>query len=210
MAQQTVSHFFKYAKSRLGKASMQGVSMYTLVAMALIKDGIQKPEALSDRGFALRFEDRIKTEAAKLNTRPAAAQPYDPRPTYSPRTTEKKRKKRAKLTLKSLVQNSKALNDLVQQRAFAMALKMRKEQIAKKQDRTDFYHSREWRELRYKVFVKYGRQCQCCGTTEGVFHVDHIKPRSLFPELELSIENLQVLCEACNLGKSNRDATDWR
>jgi 5-methylcytosine-specific restriction endonuclease McrA len=28
--------------------------------------------------------------------------------------------------------------------------------------------------------------------------------------LELTLSNLQVLCEDCNLGKSNTDATDWR
>jgi hypothetical protein len=26
----------------------------------------------------------------------------------------------------------------------------------------------------------------------------------------LDINNLQVLCEACNIGKTNRDTTDWR
>jgi 5-methylcytosine-specific restriction endonuclease McrA len=41
-------------------------------------------------------------------------------------------------------------------------------------------------------------------------HVDHILPRSKFPELELDIDNLQVLCEECNLAKSNIDTTDWR
>jgi 5-methylcytosine-specific restriction endonuclease McrA len=41
-------------------------------------------------------------------------------------------------------------------------------------------------------------------------HVDHIKPRSRFPHLELSLDNLQVLCAACNVGKGNRDEIDWR
>ena len=48
-----------------------------------------------------------------------------------------------------------------------------------------------------------------CGSTERI-HVDHIKPRSKYPELELDINNLQVLCEDCNIGKSNIDETDWR
>jgi len=43
-----------------------------------------------------------------------------------------------------------------------------------------------------------------------VIHVDHIKPRSRYPELSLEIENLQVLCEDCNMGKSNVFETDWR
>jgi hypothetical protein len=41
-------------------------------------------------------------------------------------------------------------------------------------------------------------------------HVDHIKPRSKYPDLELSRQNLQVLCEDCNLGKSNKYEDDWR
>jgi len=41
-------------------------------------------------------------------------------------------------------------------------------------------------------------------------HIDHIKPRSKYPELTFVFENLQVLCEDCNVGKSNLDETDWR
>jgi len=43
-----------------------------------------------------------------------------------------------------------------------------------------------------------------------VLHVDHIKPRSKYPELSLTFSNLQILCEDCNFGKSNIDQTDWR
>ena len=75
-----------------------------------------------------------------------------------------------------------------------------------------FYDSKEWRKLRYEVLTTQGRQCQCCGASppKVVLHVDHIKPRSKYPELELDIDNLQILCEACNLGKSNLDDTDFR
>lgn len=41
-------------------------------------------------------------------------------------------------------------------------------------------------------------------------HVDHIKPRSKYPELELEFTNLQILCADCNLGKRNHDSIDWR
>lgn len=73
-----------------------------------------------------------------------------------------------------------------------------------------FHTSRKWQELRYKVFKKYGKICMCCNSSDGRMHVDHIKPRSKYPELALNMSNLQVLCEACNLGKSNKDETDWR
>lgn len=77
----------------------------------------------------------------------------------------------------------------------------------------NFYSSKEWRELRVKALVKYGRKCCLCGrgVEDGIIlHVDHIKPRSKRPDLELDISNLQILCEDCNLGKSNRYSEDWR
>jgi hypothetical protein len=40
--------------------------------------------------------------------------------------------------------------------------------------------------------------------------IDHIKPKSKFPELTFSFHNLQVLCENCNMGKSNLFSDDWR
>lgn len=73
----------------------------------------------------------------------------------------------------------------------------------------EFYLSSAWKTLRYRVFETYGRKCLLCGTDQETLHVDHIKPRSLFPELELDINNLQVLCATCNQGKSNRFTTDW-
>lgn len=81
-------------------------------------------------------------------------------------------------------------------------------------DPKKFYSSDEWRRLRYRVIVKYGSKCHACGRSPKehgvVIHVDHIKPRSKFPQLELCFENLQILCEDCNLGKLNKDQTDWR
>lgn len=73
-----------------------------------------------------------------------------------------------------------------------------------------FYKTQEWKELRFRVLAKYGRLCMCCGTTTGSMHVDHIKPRSRRPDLSLNFNNLQVLCSACNLGKSNLSDEDFR
>lgn len=54
--------------------------------------------------------------------------------------------------------------------------------------------------------------CLACGRKPPtvVLHVDHIKPRSKYPELELEISNLQVLCEDCNLGKLHYFDDDLR
>lgn len=76
-----------------------------------------------------------------------------------------------------------------------------------------FYETDEWKRLRYRVLQHYGARCMCCGATpkDGVkMHVDHIKPKSKYPELALEFSNMQVLCDPCNMGKSNIYDTDWR
>lgn len=78
---------------------------------------------------------------------------------------------------------------------------------------SDFLQSYEWRRVRMEALKKYGRTCQCCGAspaTGAVMNVDHIKPRRIFPQLALDLDNLQVLCHECNHGKGNWDMTDWR
>jgi 5-methylcytosine-specific restriction endonuclease McrA len=77
----------------------------------------------------------------------------------------------------------------------------------------EFLKSYEWRRVRMAVLKRDGAICACCGATraDGVsMHVDHIKPRRIFPALALDANNLQVLCEVCNHGKGNWDMTDWR
>ena len=72
----------------------------------------------------------------------------------------------------------------------------------------DFYQTAEWLKLRYEVLKKY-QKCELCGAKDNL-HVDHVRPRSKYPELELEPENMQILCGSCNLGKSNRDCEDYR
>ena len=89
--------------------------------------------------------------------------------------------------------------------------KLRKKRLKPVTD--SFYKSREWLELRYRALQIYGRKCACCGAIPSngvVLHVDHIKPKSKFPELRLRIDNLQILWSDCNIGKSNKDDTDFR
>ena len=77
-------------------------------------------------------------------------------------------------------------------------------------NKTDFYKSREWQELRWKALKLSNGSCVYCGrsrTAHGVIlHVDHIKPRFKFPHLALELSNLQITCEDCNLGKGIKDA----
>lgn len=77
----------------------------------------------------------------------------------------------------------------------------------------DFYSSKAWKTLRYQALLKHGGTCHCCGAMarDGVqIHVDHILPRSKYPEFELDLNNLQILCGDCNIGKDNIDETNWK
>jgi 5-methylcytosine-specific restriction endonuclease McrA len=75
----------------------------------------------------------------------------------------------------------------------------------------EFYTTRLWRDLRYDVLRENAAKqpdgrphCELCaaGAKAGrPLHVDHIRPRSFFPWLELDKSNLQVLCDDCNIGK---------
>lgn len=59
--------------------------------------------------------------------------------------------------------------------------------------------------VRLEVFERDNYQCQVCGATigDGVkLHIDHIVPVSKGGTDD--IDNLQVLCDKCNLSKSNR------
>ena len=80
--------------------------------------------------------------------------------------------------------------------------------IVKRSTQTNFYRTKAWRELRLSILLASDCSCKICGNTSekgAVLHVDHIKPRSLYPELALDEGNLQVLCEDCNIAKSNND-----
>jgi 5-methylcytosine-specific restriction endonuclease McrA len=76
---------------------------------------------------------------------------------------------------------------------------------------SEFYKTKEWQELRYKVLKESadkngGRaKCELCGRSAPAvaLNVDHKKPRKYFPSLELEKSNLQVLCEDDNQGKGS-------
>lgn len=82
----------------------------------------------------------------------------------------------------------------------------------RKKAKKAFQQSGEWAKVRYKALKRDGGRCLLCGRTakDGVgIHVDHIKPKSKYPELALVLSNLQVLCSECNEGKGASDETDW-
>jgi len=65
--------------------------------------------------------------------------------------------------------------------------------------------------IRWQVFHRDQWRCVSCGRNShngAILHVDHIIPRSRGGTD--SLDNYQTLCDVCNIGKSNRDATDLR
>jgi hypothetical protein len=66
-----------------------------------------------------------------------------------------------------------------------------------------FYNSTDWISIRNKKLNSTINKCNFCDS-ENDITVDHIKPRSKFPELALSIHNTQLLCRSCNSAKGNR------
>jgi hypothetical protein len=60
-----------------------------------------------------------------------------------------------------------------------------------------------WR-LRALVLMRDGARCRLCGAVQGDgvrLHVDHVKPWGKGGETVL--DNLQILCNVCNIGKSD-------
>lgn len=72
-----------------------------------------------------------------------------------------------------------------------------------------FYTSPEWLVIRKEVIREEGNVCSECkqriASQEDVT-VDHIKPRSKYPDLALDRKNLRVLCRSCNSRKGDSDS----
>jgi hypothetical protein len=66
-----------------------------------------------------------------------------------------------------------------------------------------FYQSKEWKELRNKLFELHENTCVVCGLTHSL-RGDHIKPVRTHWELRLDINNLQILCDECNREKGSK------
>lgn len=87
-----------------------------------------------------------------------------------------------------------------------------------------FYTSRRWRRVRDMAKQRDAMMCQRCkanGTIKIIgnkprdYAVDHIKPRKLWEELELTLDNLQTLCRRCHDTKTREEMNiytreDWR
>lgn len=110
------------------------------------------------------------------------------------------------------VDNQKVAKLRIDRESAEVRAKYAEERKANGGDAT-FYDSNKWQRLRYQVLLESDGRCKLCGRSTRehgvIMHVDHIKPRSRFPNLSMVKSNLQVLCEDCNRGKRNHDTVDW-
>lgn len=77
--------------------------------------------------------------------------------------------------------------------------------------RDGFYRSPAWLRLRFDALAANRSRnggmtwCEVCKTEDAnVYHVDHVIPRAVRPDLELDPGNLRVCCGDCNQGKGAR------
>ncbi len=61
-----------------------------------------------------------------------------------------------------------------------------------------------WNKQKAKIRDDY--TCQVCGLRDvEIVEVDHIKPKSVYPELVASLENLMTMCPNCHRRKTIKD-----
>ena len=62
-----------------------------------------------------------------------------------------------------------------------------------------YYTTEEWADTRKKIFDRDGKICHMCGGPAT--HIDHLLPKSKYPELALNLDNLKPACKDCNFTK---------
>lgn len=77
------------------------------------------------------------------------------------------------------------------------------ERINRKRRHEDEYRSSITAQWSTKVKERDGHLCQNCGSTKHL-HAHHIKPRAMFPELSLVLENGITLCKECHIKEHRR------
>jgi len=75
-------------------------------------------------------------------------------------------------------------------------------------DADAFYARPEWKVLRDAIIFEQGRICRDCGaeiSSHKEVTVSHVLPRSKYPHLALSRDNVEVQCRSCNSKKRARE-----
>ncbi len=104
--------------------------------------------------------------------------------------------------LRSRVCELEKQNKVLKNKLSGQESKVVKDETVKTISHKDFYKSQRWLKLRFHILNKHKRKCVTCGSLSNL-QVDHILPRSIYPEKAFDENNLQVLCKECNFGKSN-------
>ena len=80
-----------------------------------------------------------------------------------------------------------------------------------KEQRTAFYNSVAWRQLRNHILDRDNHECQWCKANglvvtdmNTVLEVDHIKELEYYPELRFDEDNLRTLCKDCHNKRHGR------
>jgi hypothetical protein len=64
----------------------------------------------------------------------------------------------------------------------------------------------KWKWVMTQIKVRDDYTCQICGFREvEIMEVDHIRPKSVYPELRFNFNNLITLCPNCHRRKTNRE-----
>lgn len=75
--------------------------------------------------------------------------------------------------------------------------------IDRRREGTDVYRTSELSQWSRAVKQRDRRTCQHCGSN-SYLHAHHIKPRILFPEYALEIDNGVTLCKTCHIAEHKR------
>lgn len=59
------------------------------------------------------------------------------------------------------------------------------------------------------MFRIFRHECMKCGANKPL-EIDHIKPKSIYPELYDYLDNMQILCRSCNKQKGFTLESDYR
>lgn len=80
-----------------------------------------------------------------------------------------------------------------------------------------YWKGGSWNYIKTLVRLRDKDVCQCTGACQShlsekcgfsdsyIMHVDHIKPKKLYPELALSLDNLMTVCPNCHQFKTNME-----
>jgi transcription elongation factor Elf1 len=78
------------------------------------------------------------------------------------------------------------------------------ERIDRAKRRRQEYSSRSIGRWAESVRKRDGHRCRRCGTNREMLHAHHIKPRAMYPELTLDLENGVTLCKSCHVDEHRR------